>query len=305
MRAGRPVDGVLLLDKPTGPTSNWMLQRVKRLLEARKAGHAGTLDPLANGLLPIYFGEATKFASYSSDASKVYEATVLLGLRTATGDVTGEILGKQPVRCSGQAVETILDRFRGSILQTPPMYSALKHQGEPLYRMARRGRTVFREPRRVQIDELSLLDIHDEELELRVACSKGTYIRALAEDIGAALGCGGTLKRLRRTRVGSFDVADAHTVDELEAMTEQERMSSLLPLDAGLAGFPRLCLVAKHVARMRNGQAVDLQGTGIGKGTFRLYDEDSARFLGLGEASADALRVLRLVSRTDDPLANK
>lgn len=305
MRAGRPVDGVLLLDKPAGPTSNGILQRVKRWFEARKAGHAGTLDPLATGLLPVYFGEATKFASYSSDASKVYEATILLGVRTTTGDVTGEILEEQPVRCSRQAVESVLDRFRGSIFQTPPMYSALKHQGEPLYRLARRGQTVSREPRQVQINELSLLAVHDPEIELCVECSKGTYIRALAEDIGAALGCGGTLKSLRRTRVGSFDVAGAHTVDELEAMTVQARMSSLLPIDAGLVGLPRLGLVEEQTARVRNGQSVDVPGMGIGDGSVRLYDEDSETFLGLGEVSAGAVRVLRLVSQNALSVANK
>jgi tRNA pseudouridine55 synthase len=298
MRAGREVDGVLLLDKPAGPSSNQALQRVKRLFGARKAGHSGTLDPLATGLLPILFGEATKFASYSADASKSYEATVLLGVRTSTGDITGEILERQAIRCSRQALELALDPFRGSIHQTPPMYSALKRDGQPLYRMARRGEVVFREPRPVRIDELVLVgEIRGDEIDLRVTCSKGTYIRVLAEDIGAALGCGGTLKHLRRTRVGSFDIENALTLNALENTLPQDRKATLLPIDAGLHELPDLALSDDQVTRVRQGQPVDLQQSQMLDGTFRLYGEFSGSFQGLGEASGGTVRALRLVSQ--------
>ena len=299
MRAGRDVDGVLLLDKPAGPSSNQALQRVRRLFGACKAGHSGTLDPLATGLLPILFGEATKFASYSTDASKTYEATVLLGVRTSTGDITGEVLEEQAVQCSPQAIETALDRFRGSIHQTPPMHSALKRDGQPLYRMARRGEVVFREPRPVRIDELVLLgEIRRAEIGLRVACSKGTYIRVLAEDIGAQLGCGGTLKELRRTRVGSFDVRHAFPLNALEDMLPEEREATLLPVDAGLDELPDLVLSDDQVTRICRGQPVALQQSQIKTRTYRLYGKSSGSFLGLGEASGETLRALRLVSQT-------
>lgn len=300
MRSGRSVDGVLLLDKPAGPTSNQALQRTRRLFEARKAGHAGTLDPLATGLLPILFGEATKFASFSAEASKTYEATVLLGVRTTTGDVSGEILTRQPVQCSKQAIEAVLDRFRGSITQVPPMYSALKRSGQPLYRMARRGEVVLREPRPIRVDELTLLgECRADEIGLRVACSKGTYIRVLAEDIGVALGCGGTLMRLRRTRVGPFDVADAISIDALERLLPRERVARLLPIDAGLDGLPHLALSGDQAARIRHGVQLDLRQSGLSDCTYRLYGEGSGPFLGLAEASGGMLRALRLVSDSE------
>ena len=301
MRTGRNVDGVLLFDKPAGPSSNQALQQVRRLYGARKAGHSGTLDPLATGLLPILFGEATKFASYSADASKGYEATVLLGVRTSTGDITGEILTRQPVRCSKQALESALDRFRGSIHQTPPMYSALKRDGQPLYRIARRGEVVHREPRPVCIEELELLgEIRGDEFDLRVVCSKGTYIRVLAEDIGAALGGAATLKRLRRTCVGPFHFGNAYSLDVLERMSPQERMTALLPIDASLGGLPDLVLSEHQAACIRHGQPVDLQQERMTDRTLRLYDGVSGSFLGLGEVSGGMLRALRLVSQVSD-----
>jgi tRNA pseudouridine55 synthase len=268
------------------------------LFGARKAGHAGTLDPLATGLLPILFGEATKFASYSADASKEYEATILLGVRTSTGDVTGEILEQRPVRCSGPALDAVLDRFRGTIQQTPPMHSALKRDGQPLYRMARRGEVVHREPRTVRIDELVLLgEIRGDEIVLRVACSKGTYIRVLAEDIGAALGCGGTLKCLRRTRVGSFRVGHGFSLEALEGMLAHERTTTLLPIDAGLDALPELAISAEQAAHICRGQPVGIPQSCMTERTFRLYGKPSGSFLGLGEASGGTLRALRLVSQ--------
>lgn len=297
VRAARQVDGVLLLDKPAGPSSNQALQRVKHLFGARKAGHAGTLDPMASGLLPIMLGEATKFASHSAEADKVYEATVLLGVRTSTGDLAGEVLERRPVDYSPSAVESVLARFRGSVLQTPPMYSALKLGGQPLYRMARRGQTVEREPRRIRIDELTLRSVRPDELDLRIACSKGTYIRVLAEDIGAALGCGAALKALRRTRVGRFTIDDATELAALEGMTSDERAALLLPVDAAVADLPEVTLNDVQAVRIGHGQPVEIPERRIGSGALRLYAGSSGRFLGLGEMADGTVRPLRLVGR--------
>lgn len=295
-RAARDVDGVLLLDKPGGPSSNQALQRVKRLFGARKAGHAGTLDPMATGLLPIHFGESTKFASYSAEAVKGYEATILLGTRTTSGDVTGEVLEERPVTCSPRDIVAVLDRFRGTLYQIPPMYSAIKQGGQPLYKLARRGKEVERKSRPVQIDELALCAVRSMEVDVRVTCSKGTYIRVLAEDIGEALGCGGTLKRLRRTRVGSFDVKDAVDLEALERMTPAQREAALLPIDAGLEPLPRLDLSESQVLRVRNGQVLNVGSVEVAEGNVRLYVENSGLFLGLGEVAAGNLRPLRLIA---------
>ncbi len=299
MPAGLAIDGILLLDKSTGPSSNQALQRVKRLFEARKAGHAGTLDPLATGLLPILLGEATKFASFSSEAGKAYEATVLLGVRTSSGDLAGDVIDRRPVTVGRDAVESALERFRGRISQTPPMHSALKHQGEPLYRIARRGDVVSRQPRTVEITMLSLMDIRGDELYLRVECSKGTYIRVLAEDLGAALGCGATLKRLRRTGVGDFAVDAAHEADALERMSPEQRLRTLLPVDAGLRDLPRLELTQEQAARLYQGQAVDLGPATASMPNVRLYEaHGGGRFLGLGQSALGTLRASRLISQS-------
>jgi tRNA pseudouridine55 synthase len=296
MHAACGVDGVLLVDKPSGPSSNQVLQSVKRLYGARKAGHAGTLDPLATGLLPILFGQATKFASFSSEASKAYDATVLLGVRTTTSDVTGEIVEQKPVQCSVQTVRSMLDRFRGSLEQIPPMYSAIKRAGQPLYRMARRGEVVDREPRPVRIDVLELYGTRGDEIDLHIECSKGTYIRVLAEDIGTELGCGATLKQLRRTRVGTFRVTDAISLDALQGMTQQERASALLALDSGLGEMPQLALSAHQAQRIRQGRTVDLERKAVTvEGVVRLYVAESGSFMGLGEICGGTLRALRLI----------
>ncbi len=253
----RPVHGVLLLDKPLGFSSNQALQKVKWLLRAEKAGHTGTLDPLASGVLPLCFGAATKFSQLHLDADKVYETVVRLGLRTSTADAEGEVIDTRPVNCTAGQVVEVLDRFTGAIRQVPPMYSALKKDGKALYEYARDGETVERQPREVVIHELELLDMQLQgdapQLHLRVHCSKGTYIRTLGEDIGEALGCGGHLTMLRRVATGPFLVGQCITVERLEAMGEAARLGSLMPVDALLEGHARVTLDADNAARFLSG----------------------------------------------------
>jgi tRNA pseudouridine55 synthase len=233
------IDAALLLDKDVGMTSNAALQQAKRLYGAAKAGHAGTLDPLASGLLVVLFGEATKFAGPLLDSDKEYLATLKLGERTSTGDAEGEVLETRPVRVGDGEVEAALRKFRGPIDQLPPMHSALKRDGVPLYKLARRGETVSRERRRVEIFELELVRCALPLVEARVRCSKGTYVRTLAEDIGEALGTGAHLAALRRTGSGSFRVGEASTLEALAALTPEGRRARLLGLPRLLAGFPR------------------------------------------------------------------
>ena len=284
------IDGALLLDKPLGITSNRALQDAKKLLGAKKAGHGGTLDPLASGLLVILAGEATKFAGPMLDADKEYLATVKLGVRTSTADAEGEVLEQRPVDVTADQVAGALERFRGPIVQLPPMHSALKREGIALYEHARAGRTVERAHRQVQIHELELLQSAPPILELRVRCSKGTYIRTLAEDIGAALGTGAHLAALRRTGSGRFNVRDAVTLDELRAMPDPR--AALLPLRVLLEGLPSTELDAAAEARLRNGQALKISG--LEAGVRALYRADGA-VIGLGEAHAEGvLKALRL-----------
>jgi len=253
----RPVHGLLLLDKALGASSNQALQRAKWLLRADKAGHTGTLDPLASGLLPLCFGAATKFSQLQLDADKVYAATLHLGLRTSSGDAEGEVLERRPVACTPAQVQQVLARFLGTISQVPPMYSALKHQGRALYEYARAGLEVERAARTVTIHALDLLalDLHSPEptLGLRVQCSKGTYIRTLAEDIGAALGCGAHLSALRRERSGGLGLEHSLTLEQLEALPEGARLHALLPVDALLAGHERVTLDGDNAARFLTG----------------------------------------------------
>ncbi len=253
----RPVHGVLLLDKPLGFSSNQALQKAKWLLRAEKAGHTGTLDPLATGVLPICFGAATKFSQLHLDADKTYETVVRLGVTTTTGDAEGDVLDTRPVTCSvGQVVE-VLDRFTGPITQIPPMHSALKKDGKALYEYAREGVTVEREPRAVTIHDLELLGLRlegDEPfLRLRVRCSKGTYIRTLGEDIAAALGCGGYLSLLRRVQTGPFDAGQCITVEALEALPEEQRLQRLLPVQALLPDHTSVTLDSDNAARFLSG----------------------------------------------------
>jgi tRNA pseudouridine55 synthase len=256
----RRVDGVLLLDKPTGLTSNAALMRAKRLFDAEKAGHTGTLDPLASGLLPICFGVATRFAQFLLDAPKRYVATVRFGVTTTTHDAEGEIVSACPVTLTRAEVDAALSRFVGTIMQTPPAHSALKFRGTPHYEYARRGIDVPRAPREVTLYRLALVDWQAPDAMLDVECSKGTYVRVLASDLGAALGCGAHLAALRRTASGGFDVADAVTLEALEEMSAPAREGCLIPSSALVAHLPRLDLDAASSAAFLNGRAVELDG---------------------------------------------
>jgi len=268
------IDGALLLDKPVGLSSNAALQQAKRLFGAAKAGHAGTLDPLAGGLLIVLFGEATKFAGPLLDSDKEYVATLKLGERTSTGDAEGESLETRPVAVTAAQVDATLARFRGPIEQLPPMHSALKRAGVPLYKLARRGETVTRARRRVEVFRLEILSFASPLLELRVRCSKGTYVRTLAEDIGADLGTGAHLAGLRRTASGQFPVEAAATLDVLAGLSLEQRRRRLLALPRLLEGLPRAELDASAEAQLRNGQ--ELTVSGLGEGLCALYRRDGA-----------------------------
>lgn len=267
---GERVDGVLLLDKPGGITSNLALQKARRLLAAAKAGHTGTLDPMATGLLPLTFGEATKFSSDLLDADKSYRATLTLGVTTTTGDADGAVLERHPVAVDDATLERVLARLRGEIRQMPPMHSALKRQGRPLYELARAGIEVERAMRDVTIARLQLIERAGAEVVLEVDCSKGTYVRVLAEDIGRALGCGAHLTGLRRTRVGPLSVDAGVTLAQLEAMALPARRECLLAVDALLATLPAVCLDETASARFRHGQRLAIDASPAG-GRVRVY----------------------------------
>ncbi|HXM83743.1 MAG TPA: tRNA pseudouridine(55) synthase TruB [Burkholderiales bacterium] len=290
------MDAALLLDKPIGASSNRVLQDVKQIFGAKKAGHAGTLDPLASGLLLVLFGEATKFAGPLLDADKEYVATLKLGERTSTGDAEGQLLETKEVEVSNHELLAALDRFRGKIEQLPPMHSALKRDGVPLYKLARRGETVERKPRQVQIFELEKLAFEPPRLEIRVRCSKGTYIRTLAEDLGQALGTLAHLSALRRTACGGFRVADAASLEVLGTMPAAERTRRLLSLQSLLSDLPRVELDRDAETRFRNGQALSMPG--LEAGVFAVLRPDGS-VIGLGKAdAAGALKPLRLTATT-------
>lgn len=296
----RDVHGILLLDKATGITSNGALQRAKRLLGARKAGHTGSLDELATGLLPLCFGEATKVSAHLLDAHKRYRTRVRLGERTSTADALGEPLESRPVPPLDAArVEQVLAGFRGTIAQVPPMHSALKRDGQPLYKLAHRGLEVARQPREVHIFSLELLSLGPAEIELDVRCSKGTYIRTLAEDIGEALGCGAHVARLRRTEVAGFRVEEAVTLEGLEArMAEGQAAADALlrPADAALAHLPEVRLSEAGAFYLLHGQAVQAPHAPT-EGLVRLYDGGRS-FLGLGEITDDGRVAPRRLMRS-------
>ncbi|KVT52421.1 tRNA pseudouridine(55) synthase TruB [Burkholderia ubonensis] len=293
----RALDGVLLLDKPVGLSSNDALIRAKRLYLAKKAGHTGTLDPLASGLLPLCFGEATKFSQDLLEADKTYEATMRLGVRTATGDAEGEVLDTRPVECDRAAVEAALERFTGEIVQVPPMYSALKRDGKPLYEYARAGQTVEREGRNVTIHRLELLACDLPDVTFRVTCSKGTYVRTLAEDLGEALGCGAHLTMLRRTGVGALTLDHAVTLDALSDADAAARDAWLQPVDALLSTFPMVRLDDACAKRFLHGQRLKLSEIAridASEGErVRVYD--ATRLLGVARAANGVLAPERLV----------
>ena len=285
---GRPVSGILLLDKPIGLSSNHALQRVKRLFDARKAGHTGSLDPLADGMLPICFGDATKLSAFLLDADKHYRFRVKLGETTATGDAEGEVTRSRPVEGVTTArIEEVLRQFEGEIEQLPPMYSALKHKGKRLYELAREGVEVERKPRKVSVYRLSLGEVKLPEFELRVDCSKGTYVRTLAEDIGEALGCGAHVSALRRTGVGPYTDYPMHTMDALEAAAEtgQEALDRLLlPIDTALADWPQVRVNPDTAFYLKQGQAVLVPKAPTG-GWVRIYEGEA--FLAVGQVQDD------------------
>ena len=289
-KRGRAVDGILLLDKPAGMTSNGALQIVKRRFDAAKAGHTGSLDPLATGLLPICLGEATKVSAFLLEADKRYHFTVRLGEVTDSGDADGELLETRavPADLGRERLEAALGDLRGEIEQLPPMHSALKHAGRPLYEYARRGIDVERAPRPTVIHRLEITAFDGRDVELDVDCAKGTYVRTLAEDLGAALGCGGHVVALRRTGAGPFDDSDLVTPERLEAAAEQgtAALDALLrPVDSALAGWPRIDLGPDLVDFIRRGQPVQVPRAPT-DGLVRLYARGDG-FLGMGVIASD------------------
>ncbi len=290
----RDVDGVLLLDKPTGLTSNAALQRVKRLYAARKAGHTGTLDPLASGLLPICFGEATKFAQSMLDATKRYVATIRLGASTTTGDAEGDAVANGGFDFDRASVERALGRFVGTIEQVPPRHAALKFEGRAYYDYARKGIDIPRVARTVDIESLDLVDWSPPDATVRVACSKGTYVRVLAEDLGAALQTCAHLAALRRTGAGAFDIERAHTLAALESMDDATRDALLLAVDAPLATMPRLDVDAAEAVALVQGRTVSTVVAASAR--YRCYAP--TRFLGVVDVIGDVARAVRLVQTT-------
>ena len=279
-RIKRNVNGVLLLDKPLGFSSNQALQKVKWLYQAAKAGHTGTLDPLATGLLPICLGEATKFAQYVTDADKTYFATIKLGATTTTGDAEGDVLSTAPVNVSHAQFQVVCQQFLGEISQVPPMYSALKHEGKALYTYAREGVDIARQSRVINISNIVVDSFEVDIAQITVTCSKGTYIRTLAEDIGAKIGCGAHLIGLRRTETAGYLLPNAVTIEQLEAMTIQRREALLLPVDSAIEDLPKVVLNADAAYYLMQGQAVWIGGK-IPKSDLRFYDEKN-QFIGLG-----------------------
>ena len=285
----RQVNGILLLDKPAGMTSNAALQRVKKLYQARKAGHTGSLDPLATGLLPVCFGEATKISGFLLDADKHYWVACKLGERTTTGDAEGEVVEQRPVQgVTEKKLDKVMTGFLGEIEQIPPMHSAVKHKGERLYRLARAGVEVEREPRQITIHEMELLDFAPPRVELRVLCSKGTYVRTLVEDIGELIGCGAHVSDLRRLGVGPFNDTGMFRLEELEALAASGLAAldeRLLPVESGLRHWPDMHLSGDAAFYLRQGQPVLVQHAPT-SGWVRLY-EGETRFLGMGEILDD------------------
>ena len=294
----RPVHGVLLLDKPLGLSSNDALQKAKWLLRAEKAGHTGTLDPLATGVLPLCFGAATKFSQLHLDADKTYVTTVRLGLKTSTADAEGDVISERPVTCTvGQVVE-VLDRFMGPITQVPPMYSALKKDGKALYEYARAGETVEREARHVVIHDLELLEMQLDGdapfLRLRVTCSKGTYIRTLGEDIAEALGCGGHLSALRRVATGPFEESGCVTLEDLNAMDEPQREARLMPVQSLLGDHTPVTLDIENAGRFLSG--VRRRGAWPDLDRVSVFGEEPSALLGSAHVKAGELIPGRLLS---------
>jgi tRNA pseudouridine55 synthase len=290
-KSGRNVHGIVLLDKRLGVSSNKALQEVRHLFNANKAGHTGSLDPLATGLLPLCFGEATKVSALMLDDNKRYHVVIQLGVMTDTGDAEGRVIETKPVPdLSMEEIHACLQQFMGEIDQIPPMYSALKHNGKKLYELAREGITIKRKARRIKIFELKLLGFFKDHLTLEVFCTKGTYIRSLAEDIGRSLGCGGTVQALRRLEAGLFNIEQAKTIEQLTAMSEQDLFQCLIDVDKPLESLPCTHLSDEQAIAIKYGQSINFNRTpdlnsGMWQGTVRMYH--AAVFLGLGEMLMD------------------
>ncbi len=280
-RVLRKIDGFLLYDKPRGIGSNGALQRVRRLYQAERAGHTGTLDPLASGLLVLCFGQATRFAGELLESQKTYLAEIRLGIRTSTGDAEGGIVEQRSVHAGRPDIESSLDEFRGEILQTPPMYSALKRDGVPLYRLARQGIEIPRAARAVTIYSIELVSMSLPDITIRVNCSKGTYIRVLAEDIGNHLGCGAYLSNLVRLGMGPFRLEDAVSDDALGSLSEEERQARLNPPEGLAFAYPAISIDKALAVKFCQGQSVAV--TGVKAAEYRTYD-DLGQFLGIGES---------------------
>ena len=289
------VDGILLVNKPPILTSNAVLQQVKRIFRAKKAGHTGSLDPLATGMLPVCFGEATKFCQYLLDADKCYEVTGLLGIKTNTADAMGEVIARvDDFVISEDQLSTVLSEFSGRIKQIPSMFSALKHQGTPLYKLARAGIEIERKARDISIHQLQLNEFDGRQIKLTVTCSKGTYIRNLSEDIGERLGVGAHVTRLHRCFTAGFSNEPMYTLDELESKSDDQQHQCLLPMDRAVHYLPAVALNDTEVQALRQGKVIsNIDAKGV-TGCIRLYENDT-QFIGLGELQEDGLKVKRLL----------
>jgi tRNA pseudouridine55 synthase len=276
----REIDGVFLLDKPLGFSSNQALKKIQWLFNAKKAGHTGTLDPMASGLLPICLGEATKFSHRLLDANKTYIATIQLGVTTSTGDCEGEVISEKEVILSEAQLKQTLKKFIGDVTQLPPMYSALKFEGKPLYEYAREGIEIERKSRQIKIYDIKLIKIEESIITIEVACSKGTYIRTLAEDIGQTLGYGAYLKGLERTQTGNFRLSEALSIEALEGMSMMFREKALMPIDALLEGLSSIKLTGTETEAIKKGQHIDFISENDKE--VRLYSA-SGQFIGVGQ----------------------
>ncbi|NBX84459.1 MAG: tRNA pseudouridine(55) synthase TruB [Gammaproteobacteria bacterium] len=280
------MNGLFLLNKSLGLSSNRAMQQIKRLFKATKAGHTGSLDPLASGMLPICLGEATKFAQYLLDADKSYEVTGLLGVQTTTGDVEGDVLSQKEVpEITRETLESIIATFQGKIHQMPPMFSALKHQGQPLYRYALQGIDIQRESREVEISQIQLLDMEGPSFTIRVSCSKGTYMRTLVEDIGNRIGCGAHVTKLHRLSTAGFDASEMISLEELEKLLPEEQQKWILPMDVMVSQFPVMTLNEEETVRIAQGQILKLTQH-YPENTYRLYTE-AHEFFGLADCTSE------------------
>ncbi len=313
-RKGRDVHGIVLLDKPTGISSNDALQQVKRIYNAAKAGHTGALDPLATGMLPICLGEATKFSQFLLDADKRYTVTARMGVRTDTSDSEGAVVSVRPVAVSKEQVLAALEQFKGDILQVPSMFSALKHQGRPLYEYAREGIEIEREARPITIYSIELLSFSDDRFSLEVHCSKGTYIRSLVDDLGEVLGCGAHVTQLRRTQVARYPADKMLSLEQLNEMLDQCREQGippkeqldqyLLPMDSAVSSLPEVNMSSVLAAYVTQGQAVMVPHAPIA-GFVRMSVGEDAEFIGVGEIDDDGKvaprRLVRIVAESNEP----